>query len=133
MSNGTDLTPQQLHALAVAAKPAGKVRDKLVDGKKCRIDFTVRVHGELIVNNGTTHAGSSAAPSIDLLAGVLAEFGPRKRKAVVDAILKDRSEKGYKIDEAATEQAQRLIESTKTATTVKKRGAVTGKLNLELV
>lgn len=131
--SSTDLTPQQLHALALAAKPAGKVRDQLVEGKKSRIDFTVRVHGELVVNNSVTQASSSAAPSIDLLAGVLAEFGPRKRKAVVDAILKARSEKGYKIDEAATEQAKRLVESTKTSKTVTKRGAVTGKLQLELV
>lgn len=126
------MTPEQLHALAIAAKPASKVRDKLKP-RKHRIDFTVRLHGELVVNADTTQASTSSVPAAELLAGVLAHFGPRKRKSVVDEILAARAAKGYKLEESATDEAARLIRETQTKGTATKRGAVTGKLTAEIV
>lgn len=127
------MTPEQLHALMLAAKPAGGTRDKLVAGRKTPIDFTVRVHGELIVNHASTYVSNNAVPVAELLAGVLAEFGPRKRKSIVDAIVAARSVEGYTVDPKANEQAQRLIAETTTKNTGERRGAVTGKIEATLV
>ena len=126
------ISPEHFHAIAIAGKPAAKLRDKLKVGKR-RIDFTVRIHGDLVVNADETKAATKSISTSELLAGVLAHFGPRKRKSIVDEILAARPAKGYKIDEAANDEAARLIRETQIHGTATRRGAVTGKLTAEIV
>lgn len=124
------LTPQQLHALAVAAKPASKVRDDLKEGHNYRIDFAVRVKGTLSV--GATQPTSSATKldPLLLLAAVLDRLGPRKCKTVVTELLATLAGKKLVVSEEATKQATRLVDSTTVTSSGTKRGNVTGEIEV---
>ena len=125
------LSPQQLHALAKCGKQAEKVRDELKAGHTYRIDFVVRVKGNLSVGERQPTTFSNSVDPAQLLAAVLEQLGPRKRVSVVSAII---AAKGMPdVSEEATKQAERLIRETTTSTAGKKRGNVTGKLTAELV
>lgn len=128
-----ELTAEQLHAIAVAAKPAAATRNQLVEGSKVKIDFKIHLTGELIINHGGECQQTSNAPAIDLIAALLAEFGPRKRKSIVEQIVADRMKKGYAVDAAAKEQAQRLLTNAATVSMVSRRGAVTGQISAALI
>ncbi|TWU66457.1 hypothetical protein [Crateriforma conspicua] len=121
------LTPVQLHALTVAGKPASKVRDKLVAGKTYRIDLTVRIHGTLVVGHPEQVAVDKKACPKQLLAAVLSNLGPRKRKSLVDELIASNE----KPDPKAVQEAERLIRETAKTTMQNRRGAVTGKLTAE--
>lgn len=129
-----NLTPEQLHALAVAGKPAAKVRDQLQPGDY-QIDALVRIKGQLSVGHPQPCTSLSGMPASLLLGAVLAQFGPRKRIAIVDQILKAiEAEAGSVVcDNKSLQQAERLIRETTTQTPKTKNGNVTGKLDVSLV
>lgn len=129
-----NLSPEQLHALAVAGKPAAKVRDQLQPGDY-QIDALVRIKGQLQVGHPQPCSSSSSVPAPLLLAAVLSQFGPRKRIAIVDQILATiAADAGaVNVDNKSLQQAERLIRETTTQTPKTKNGNVTGKLDVSLV
>lgn len=132
------MSPEQLHALAIAAKGAGKVRKSLTEGKTTKVSFDVHVEGDLIVNHGATCTATKAYPVNDLLALVLSKFGPRKRKAIVDELIAEvaamsKSKEAPVIDDKSIDQAARLITETATKGTASRSGAVTGNITATLI
>lgn len=127
-------TPQLLHALAVAAKPARNVRDQLQPGDY-QIDAIVRIKGQLSVGHPQPCSSTSSVPAQLLLAAVLGQFGPRKRIAIVDQILATiAADAGaVNVDNKSLQQAERLIRETTTQTPKTKNGNVTGKLDVSVV
>lgn len=124
------LTPQQLHGIAVAGKRAQKLRSKLEPGHTYRLDFLVRIKGDLSVGTDQPNMTYTKADACELLAKVLTALGPRKCKSVVDAILCTPQTPAI---DAAIEQAKRLVSETTTEKKTTKRGNVTGKITAELV
>lgn len=130
-----NLTPEQLHALAVAGKPAKKVRGQLKAGQTYEIDALVRIKGQLSVGHPQPYSEATSTPAQLLLAAVLAQFGPRKRIAIVDRILATiAADAGaVNVDNKSLQQAERLIRETTTQTPKTKNGNVTGKLDVSVV
>lgn len=128
------LTPQQLHAIAIAGKRAADVRDQL-ETKAYRVDFGVQVTGQLIVSDSQTVASTAAIRGELLIAALLEQFGPRKRKAIVSKLIADadRIRGAKEVEASATAEAERLIRETIIRGTQTRRGAVTGKFDLQLL
>lgn len=127
------LTPPQLHAIAVAGKTAKSVRSDLTADHTYRIDFGVRVKGQLKVGDKqplTSHAKPTLQP---IVAALLRYFGPRKAKTIVDEIVAGGYADSIKAKDDAAELAIRLIRELTTPSTGTKAGSVTGTFDLELV
>lgn len=124
----SDLSPPQLHALRVIAKDADAVRDKLSAPHKYRLDFGLQIRGSLTVGDVTPTIRSSKPDSEKLLAMLLDQFGPRKRRAVVDELIG--SFRGAKPDR---ELAADLVRALTTSFPVKRRGNVVGKFDVAVI
>lgn len=138
------LSPQQLHALAVASKGAKSVRSKLKAGTTTKIDCTIRLQGELVVGHPSTYVTPKPTDAKKLIELLLAEFGPRKRVEIVGKLIAaitvskkvkptKKAKKAEPVDAALTEQVDRLIAGTTSQATVTQNGAVTGVITATIV
>jgi hypothetical protein len=125
------LSAEQLHALAIVGKQAAKVRKELkpVD---YAVDFTVHVSGTLNVSGDQIVSSTSTPSTVTIAALLLGQFGPKKRKQLIEAIAAGTHD-ALAIDEELRELAQNLIQSlTKSTGTTTRKGSVAGKLVAEL-
>jgi len=128
--------PAQLHAIAIAAKKAKDYRDKLV-AKEYRPEFAAMFRGTFSVGPNQKKTQRVKADPAVLLAHLLARFGPRKQRQVVDEVIAA-LEVDAAIDEdddkaaAATESAARLILETTREQRGTVRGPVSGKIICEI-
>ncbi|MEM8910829.1 MAG: hypothetical protein AAGC97_03600 [Planctomycetota bacterium] len=129
MTIGADLTPVQWHALAIAAKDAGKHRDELEPSDSGPVDFIVHVTGEVVVAEDSQRAAIKRPKDSELLAAVLGTYGPIKRERIVDEIIAEYRE-GVEVDPAAADAAKRLAAGLSERSMVDRRGAVTGKVDV---
>ena len=82
------LSPVQLHAIASIGKAASNVRDQLDAGKTFRPEFGVMIRGELSVGQSQPTNTSAGPNQALLIAFLLSQFGPRKRKQVAAELTK---------------------------------------------
>ena len=67
-------TAVELHALAIAAKEAGKRRGELKVGRGQQVDVTVRIAGAIDVGEGSTSMMAKLPPLVDVIALTLAHL-----------------------------------------------------------
>lgn len=123
------LTPAQLHALALVAKGASKVRDKLV-AQDYPVDFGVQISGVVTVSGDQTVTLSTKPSAVDVIASLLSEWGPKKRIEIASAVSAEKL--------AAVTPEQRLLATEifdrlaiQAPTT--RRGSVAGKLDVAVI
>lgn len=120
-----NLTPEQLHALAIVGKEASKVRGKLsVDAHE--LDFSVNICGTLHVSGDQTATVTSKPTAVDIAALLLGTYGPIKRKTIVADIIAGNKADG--INDNLRELANELLNGLASSKTQQRRGAVTGKI-----
>lgn len=129
------LAPEEWHALAVAAKPAGKLRDRLSVGPT-PIDVTVRIHGTLSVGGDQSNVVEEH-PRAELLLGlVLASLGPATRAKALESCREGCRDwlaggDAPKLAGLAAEAAEDLYAALCRQSEQFKRGSVTGILLVE--
>lgn len=130
------LEPVELHALAIAAKRASKVRDALDEGERQRVDFRVRVHGHVDVAGASTANVRDSVKPATVLALVLDALGPKTTdKAVEGAVAACAAfVAGGEEPEASHEArlaADALLERCSRLSVQSRRGAVAGEVTVE--
>ena len=120
------LDPAQLHALAIAAKPAAKQRKNLSVGTHV-IDCVVRLQGEVVVSGDQTVVLTKKAGVDQLLAAVLGATTKATAKRIVDAVLGGGAARLKPAEDSwESKLAARLIDETSTETQVNRSGSVSG-------
>jgi hypothetical protein len=130
------LAPEQLIAVSKIGTEA-KLKDArklLKDGREYKIDFGIRLTGKLSVAARQGCMYSTKPTSVQLVAMLLAELGPRKRSQLVDALIANRTESLVKDREPELLLlAERLIGGLTLSVPGKKNGNVTGDFNIDLI
>ena len=133
MISGMDtLSPEELHALKILAKRAEKVRGLLKPGK-VSLDFGVHITGDLIIGADGQLSSLTKPSSIDLVAALLSQFGPRKRVAIADQLVERGLRAMTQDPEQTTGLAESIINALTTHALVDRRGNVTGQFDLKHV
>ncbi len=132
MSNTSQLSPAELHALKIIAKDCDKVRDQLRDNSTVALDFGIHIVGDLVVNGSQQFSLSQKPDMLQVVAAVLhAVGGARKRAALIDAIIHDGLTNHH--DESTLADASRLVAGLTQQRMSERRGGVTGKFETTLV
>ncbi len=129
-----DLSPLDLHAVMIAAKPAKKVRDRLTPGMAQPVDVTLRLTGYVNVGEDST-APVVKKPDLErVLKVAYAGFGKPNRARLMEAIVG-----GYaQVDESelpadAVEMAKTTVALLTTSSDEPRNGNVTGSIVVNLV
>lgn len=127
-----ELSPLELHALAIAAKPAAKCRDDLAPGSDQAVDFVVRVRGQLTVGDTQTAIVTKKPDAETILAHVFATMTKAGQAKAFEhlASLADLDELPA-ADSAAVTLARQAIQTLALETQQPRRGNVTGQLSVE--
>lgn len=126
--NIAQLDPAQLHALAIAAKPASKQRKNLSVGTHV-IDCVVRLQGEVVVSGDQTVVVTKKAGADKLLAAVLGATTKATAKRIVSTLLEGGPARLEPADDSfEAKLAAKLIDETSTETQVTRNGSVSGKI-----
>jgi hypothetical protein len=125
--NVEQLDPAQLHALAIAAKPAKKERQNLQVGTHI-IDCTVRLQGELVVSGDQSVLQTKKVGTEQLLAAVLGATTKATAKRIVAAVIEHPERRAPEADSFESKLAAKLIDETSTESLVTRKGAVSGKI-----
>ncbi len=124
-----NLTPEQLHALAVVGREATKFRKQLKPGTYHQ-DFTVRIHGDLAVAADAL-GSTSTKPGLQQLVEALISRLPKSRRAeIVDELIAAGQKSLGPANEATKELADRLISGLTAKISGMKTGSVTGEFEI---
>ena len=126
-------TPQLMHAIAVAIrKPSAACRDRLRPG-----NYEVRgafgIVGTVCVGRDTETAATVTPDANELLALVLSKLNFATRQRILRELPADFSSNGNRmptVDTELIEEASTLCQSLRYKITQRRRGAVTGDLNI---
>lgn len=137
LTDDVELSALEYHGLAIAAKPASKLRDRLELGG-ARVDITVRVHGDVLVAGDAESTVIKAVPADLLLAFVLSALGPKTRAAAYEAAIQECAEfvRGGNLpapQPTHTALAEDLLRHCSRPVVQRRRGNVTGVVQVELV
>lgn len=125
----TKLTPAQLHAVALVAKDASKVRDKLTPGEYS-VDFGVQITGTLKVGDVQGFTSSAKPDAIDVIAALLMSFGPKKRFTIAESITAELLDA---VDDESRTAAKDIFTRLATPISGERRGSVAGKLDVAII
>lgn len=126
----SDLTPAQLHALQLIAKPAKGVRSKLSAGPH-DVDFGLQINGTVHVSGNQSITVSSKPDAVTVAALILGTYGPRKRRQIVaDLIAGDHA---GAVDDGLRELAGEMILGLTSTKPGSRIGSVSGKLDFAVI
>lgn len=127
-----ELSPLELHALALAAKPAAKCRDDLAPAPGQPVDFVVRIRGEITVGDAQTATVTKKPDAETILAHVFATMTKAGQAKAFEhlASLADLDELPAAAPAAVT-LARQALETLAVETQQTRRGNVTGQLTVE--
>jgi hypothetical protein len=133
-----ELTPLELHALALISKRAKKVRDNLQGGTGQMVHFTLEVSGALDVNDGKPAKVTQELDAETMLAVLLDPLPASTRKKYLAHVAEACDEWATGgappiVSEAAKACASELLESGQREALQPRRGAVTGSIKHTLV
>jgi hypothetical protein len=131
-----ELLPEQLIAISKIGSEAKlkEARKLLKDGREYSIDFGLRLQGKLNVAARQGCQFSTKPTAVQLVAMLLAEFGPKKRVAIVEGILGNRTVALVKDREPALQLlAERLITGLTLTVPGSKNGNVTADIAVQTI
>ena len=120
------LAAAELAAMAATSKAAKERRGELQPGTH-DVDVSVRIRGRIVVGEDVLMERTSKPKAERIAALILARFGPRKRRDIVDEILAE-GDDAPTADENLVEHLMRGLSSKSPAT---KAGNVTPALTIE--
>lgn len=132
----SELLPEQLIAVSKIGTETKikEARKLLKDGREYSIDFGLRLKGKLNVAARQGCQYSTKPTSVQLVAMLLAEFGPKKRVSIVDGILGNRTVSLVKDrDPELLLLSERLINGLTLTVPGSKNGNVTADIAVETI
>ncbi len=130
--NTHSISAPELHALKIVSKQADKLRKELKAGT-LDLDFGVHLTGQLIVGADSQMLQPRKPDTVQLVAALLSQFGPRKRVEIADQLMEHTLSESIKDSEQTLSLAESVINALTTRELVARNGNVTGQFEIKPV